>query len=601
MPNVVIPLPRNLSPKSVAADLSLLLVSLDGLIKDDSRRLLQLARFVRGLSCLSLLLSFSVRGAVPTLDHLFPVAVQIGTTNSITAVGKFDPWPPKVWVDAPGISFKPETNSGKFSVEVATNAPVGPHLVRLFNEQGSSALRFLIVTRDPQVAEVEPNDDFKKPQVVGRLPASLSGRLEKSGDVDSFAVELNAGQTLVASVQAFTLASPVDAVLRVVDERGVQVAFNHDGSTLDPFLVWTAKTPGRFVIQVFGFAYPAESDVKFTGNSKCVYRLHLSGGPYFRHALPLGVQRGSSTHLRVNGWNLGSNSAASFDASHLLANAREASLPLAGYDNTPLVPVGDGPELIEHESNNTGADANRLDVPSAVTGCIDAPADEDRFRFVAAKDEKILLEVQSASLGFPLDAWLKVENPKGKELARNDDKAGRDPKLEWTAPESGEFVVVVGNVLQRGGSDYMYRLSVQRAPPSVEFTLADAAITLAAGKTNEVKATVKRLHGFKAKLTISSKDLPEGVTLDPVEVPEKGGDVTLKFIAASDTKPFSGVVYIVATEDETETEHLALVSLTSSTENNGVPGGFTKLVIESTPQIWLTVPPPPEPKAEKPK
>ena len=56
------------------------------------------------------------------------------------------------------------------------------------------------------------------------------------------AVTLEAGQTLVASVEAYTLASPVDAVLRLVDARGVQVAFNHDdGRTLDPFLAWTAN------------------------------------------------------------------------------------------------------------------------------------------------------------------------------------------------------------------------------------------------------------------------------------------------------------------------------------------------------------------------
>src|SRR6266487_2808287 len=224
-------------------------------------------------------LSFaSAFAAVPTLDHLFPVAVQAGTTNSVTAIGKFDPWPAKVWMDAPGVVFKPETNSGNFTVEVAADAPVGPHLIRMFNEQGASALRFLIVTRDPQLAEREPNDDFSNPQSIERFPASLNGRLEKSGDVDSFAVPLEAGQTLIASVEAFTLASLVDA-------PGVQVAWNHDGRTLDPFLAWTAKSAGTYVLQVFGFAYPAESAVKFTGSDKCVYRLQLSRGPYLRYTL----------------------------------------------------------------------------------------------------------------------------------------------------------------------------------------------------------------------------------------------------------------------------------------------------------------------------
>lgn len=537
--------------------------------------------------------------AAPTLDHLFPIAVQAGTTNSVTAIGKFEPWPPKVWVDAPGIVFKPETNNGKFSVEIATNAPVGPHLIRAFNEQGSSGPRFLIVTSDPQLAETEPNDDFKKPQLVGHLPASLNGRLEKSGDVDSFGVELAAGQTLMASVEAFTLASPVDAVLRVVDARGVQMAFNHDGSTLDPFLAWTAKSAGSYVVQVFGFAYPAESDVKFTGNNKCVYRLQLSRGPCLRHTLPLGVQRGTQTSLRLAGWNMGPQDEVTFNGSDLTTNATQATLRLPGFDNSLTLPIGDGPELMEQEPSEAGSETPRLDVPSAITGCIEKTGDEDRFSFAAAKDEKFLLEVQSASLGFPLDAWLKVENAEGKELAKSDDSAGADPKLEWTATEDGVFVAAIGNVLHRGGADFLYRLSVLRAVPSVKVNASETAFAIAPGKTNDLKITVKRLHGFKAKLTISATGLPDGLTLEPAEVPEKGGDVSLKLAASADAKPFSGPIQIVVTEIESGNEHRATANLTSSSENNGVPGGFTKLAIESTDQLWLTVLPVAEPEAKK--
>src|SRR2546429_8981573 len=260
-----------------------------------------------GSGSLALLLSFELccwnfasYAAAPTLDHLYPVAVQVGSTNSVAVIGKFDPWQPKVWVDAPGIVFNAETNSGKFSVEIATNAPVGPHLIRLFNELGASGPRFLIVTREPQSSEQEPNDDFTKPQAMDRLPVSLNGRLDKSGDVDSFVVTLEAGQTLIASLEAYTLASPMDAVLRLVDSRAVQVALNDDdGRTLDPFLVWTAQSAGTYILQVFGFAYPAISDVKFTGGNACVYRLHLSRGRCLQYTLPLGVQRGARTKLRL--------------------------------------------------------------------------------------------------------------------------------------------------------------------------------------------------------------------------------------------------------------------------------------------------------------
>jgi hypothetical protein len=172
-----------------------------------------------------------------------------------------------------GIVFNAETNSGKFTVEIATNASAGPHLIRVFNEQGASGPRFLIVTREPQAAEREPNDDFSKPQLVDHLPLSLNGRLDKSGDVDSFAVAWKPGRRSSHPSKPTPLASPVDTVLRLVDSRGVQIALNHDdGRTLDPFLAWTAKTAGTYVLQVFGFAYPATADVNYTGGAACVYR-----------------------------------------------------------------------------------------------------------------------------------------------------------------------------------------------------------------------------------------------------------------------------------------------------------------------------------------
>ena len=263
------------------------------------------------------------------------------------------------------------------------------------------------------------------------------------------------------------------------------------------------------------------------------------------------------------------------------------------------IPVGDGPELMEKEPNNSTNNATHLDLPSAVTGCIEKPGDEDYFAFDSKKGETLVVQIQSASLGFPLDARLKIEDGKGKELAKKDDSVNADPALEWTAPEDGTYLAVVGNVLHRGGVDHLYRLSINRAMPGLKNLVVGNAFTIEPGKTNEVKVTVKRLHGFQSKLRISVKGLPDGVTAEPVEVPEKGGDVTLKLVAAADAKPFGKVIQIVVTETESGAEHRALAELVSSTTDNGVPQGFKKLVIESTDQLWLTVVPPPAEKKEE--
>ena len=68
--------------------------------------------------------------AAPTLDHFFPVALQLGTTNTVAAIGKFEPWPVKVWVDAPGIGIRAETNAGNFSIVVSPDVGGRPDGLR---------------------------------------------------------------------------------------------------------------------------------------------------------------------------------------------------------------------------------------------------------------------------------------------------------------------------------------------------------------------------------------------------------------------------------------------------------------------------------------
>lgn len=548
---------------------------------------------------LILIVSCVGRAAAPVLEHFYPVALQRGTTNTVAAIGKFDPWPVEFRVEGQGITLAATTNKGVLEIVVAPEAAVGTRLVHAFNSDGASAPRFLVVTAEPQLAEAEPNDERAKAQVVTNTPAWLNGRLDKGGDVDQFAVELAAGQTLVATLQAYVLQSPVDAALRLHDPRGVEVQFNHDdGRTLDPQLIFTAERAGRHTLQVFGFAHPAGSEVRFTGNDRCVYRLQLATGPVVGHTLPLGLQHGVTNRLQPVGWNLGAAGAkpVSVFPAEVPTNAVWWTPMLRGVEWMSRLPMGWGPELLEHEPNANAAAALEVPVPGAVTGTIDPAGDVDRFGVAVKKDERFAFAVQAAALGFPLDAWLAVENAEGKELARNDDATSADPQLEWTAPADGRFVLAVGSLLRRGGGDQLYRLSVARAQPEFRATVEAAAFTVTAGATNEVKLTVARLFGHSGKLNAVVSGLPPDVTATPVEIAEKAGDATLRLVAATNAPAFSGPLRITVAGDGQE--RLAVFALATTGENNGVPQGFTDLLVRETDSLWLTVLPP---KSAEPK
>jgi hypothetical protein len=336
--------------------------------------------------------------------------------------------------------------------------------------------------------------------------------------------------------------------------------------------------------------------VRFTGSDACVYRLHVSGGPHVRYTLPLGLQRAQPAKVRVFGPNLGVIAGHEFalDETNPLEDSNYTIWRRAEFENTLTLPVGDGPEWLEDDLRARAAEQAAMAAPFAVTGCIAKIGEEDRFVFEATKGDKLVLAIQSASFGFPLDAWLAIQNSAGKELARADDGPNADPMLEWTAPETGSYAAVVGSVLHRAGDDHVYRLSIQAARPRFQGLITESAVTIEPGQTVKIKVTARRLQGFNSKLTASIASLPAGLTASPVEWGETEKEITLEVTAAGDAPPFSGPFGIHLRGENPDT-HVAVVhEMVSTTLKNGVPQGFRDLVISSTDQLWLTVLPAPK-------
>jgi len=544
------------------------------------------------LSCL-LTSAASVRAAAPVLEHIYPAGAQRGTTNIVTVVGKQDPWPVEVWTDDARIQFKPEKDKGKFSVIIPADVEPGPRLVRLYNAEGASTVRYFVVSDNLEVEEKESNDEFSKPQALEKLPITINGRLEKNGDVDSFAVNLEKGQWLIASLEAYVLASTMDGMLRITDTNGLQLAYNHDGNrTLDPFLAWQAPSKGIYVVQVMGFPYPANASINFDGGTGNIYRLSLTTGPYLDYAYPTGVMRTNLAKVKVTGWNLLDSKewmVACLQTSSLPTNTTAAPIRL-GSINTLTIPVGTLPEQVEQEPNDATAEARSIIVPGYASGRIQQIGDVDRFVFESKKGQKWEVAVQSDKLGFPLDATLRIEDTTGKELVKNDDvNNSADPALVWTAPADGKFIAVISSLLRQGGSNYIYRLSVTEPRPSFRVTIAANNFNVSPGKTNEFKATVTRLHGHNGKLVFEASGLPADVSLVAGEVPAKTGDVTLKLIARAEAKPFSGHFTISVKDAEANITLKAVNELISRGTDNGVPQGYSSLVIEMVDALWLTV------------
>ena len=469
-----------------------------------------------------------IAATAPTLDALYPAGAQRGSTNTITVSGKFDPWPPQVWLSDPGVQFSAETNKGKFTVTIAPDATAGPRVVRFHNEEGVSEPRFFVVGKEHEILETETNNYFAHAQNIPALPVTINGRLEKGGDVDSFAIPLRAGDELEARIDSYALMSKLDAVLRLVTTNGYQLAWNHDFATLDPRLVWSVTNDQTLVVQVYGFPHPATADVRLYGGESAFYRLHLRA---------------------------------------------KASEPPATHCAGALV---------------------------FTNGVIASAEAEPRISFAAKKDQLLELKVAAASLGSPLDAWLKVEDAGGKQLARNDDADGsRDPSLEWKAPEDGTYTAAVGSLTHRGGRDYRYHLTIEPLQPDFRATLSANSVAVTTDSTNSIKLNLKRLRGYTNELVAIFVGLPEGVIGVSTNLGSTvSGEVTLPITVVSNAPAFSGPVQVKLTDTGANKDRIVPFSLLSRSEDNGVPGGYSALLVDELDHVWLTVKPRP---AEAPK
>jgi len=457
--------------------------------------------------------SASARAAAPRVDFLYPAGASRGTTTEVVATGAFDPWPAQVWCSRPDLKFTAGTDKGKLSVEVSADAVPGRCWVRLYNAEGASALRPLIIGALPEVNEIEPNNEPAKPQRLDSATVTINGRFEKNGDVDVYAVPLKAGQTLVARLDGNQqLGSPLDGVLQIVSPAGFVLEHNDDDFGLDPQIVYTVPADGVYLVRALAFPAETNSTIGLAGGANYVYRLTLTTGAFVDHAWPDCVGAGGASEVQLLGWNLPEG----LQRLSMAAPAEEATALLfaPSLANFRRLPVTPGPIIVESQPGGT-REPQAVSVSSLITGRIGEPRENDAYRIKLTKGHAAFLRVEARAIGSHLDPVLSVSDASGKVLQRIDDAgaAPRDSELTFTAPEEGEYLVSVSDLHRRGGMRFFYRLGLSTPTPDFALSAGVDPLTLPADKPLEVTINVARLSGFADEIEIVAEGLPSHVTV----------------------------------------------------------------------------------------
>ncbi len=444
------------------------------------------------------------RAAPPTPTYLFPTGGQRGTTVDVTAAGTFAKWPVHVWVNGRGVAARAATDKGKLTVNVAADATPGIYWLRLYDDDGASGVRPFLVGTLPEMREQEPNDDPKKSQRLDKVGVVVNGRLEKTGDVDSFSMSLKKGQTLIAAVQAHdTLRSPMDAILQIVSADGFVLASNNDHAGLDPFLAFEVPADGTYLVRTFAFPAEPDSSIRFAGGDAYVYRLTLTTGGYADFPWPLAVERVAPQAVELVGWNVPA-------AAKALAvkPAEDVTVFHAEVANGVHLRLEPHACVARHAS----AEPFALAAPVTASGRLRDPRATDTYVFAANKGQKLVAHVASPSLGLPVSPVFAIADATKKELARAEPPGlDRDTELAFTAPASGLYTLTVRDRFGDGGPRYAYVLRLTPSAPDYALALKSDRIVLDAGKSVDVPVTVTRLHGFAGEVELSVEGLPVGV------------------------------------------------------------------------------------------
>ena len=379
------------------------------------------------------------------------------------------------------------------TLTLPSDTPEGRHwsVLQLADGRSTNAVPIL-VSRLPEGSEFTCDKSAPDKAQKITLPSGVSGCIEKEDEVECYAFEAKAGERFTFTTVAQDYQSALDSVLRVLNDKGQQLAenddygdpFNHSDSRIEN---WAAPANGRYVLEVRD--------------------LHGRGGPGFAYFLK--AER-AEPHFTLD----------------------------ADTDKTPIAPGTANVIYVRAKRHNGFAGEIQLavnDLPTGVSarcGRILTNGQDGCIVLNAASDAKLAagnIRITGTATEMPKD---------GKPIVRT---ATARPLQEFYSPGGGRGHVPVD----------WHTVSVCEPLDIRAVKLSTQEISLKPGESKKVEITIERAPEFKQNVLlcaiyqhlggISGDSLPPGVTVDEkasqtlLAANQSKGSIVLK--AAPDAKP----------------------------------------------------------------
>ncbi len=481
-------------------------------------------------------------GASPILSNILPRGAQRGIDTELLFNGQRLEDAVELMVYEPGVEVVEfavvNGNQVKAKLRIAADCILGTKHARIRTLSGLSDLRTFRVGALPTVQEVEPNSEFKLPQVVANN-VTVEGIIQNE-DVDYFQIDAKKGDRISAEVEGIRLGDFLfDPYVAILNEARFELSTSDDAA-----LVWQdgiasiiAPADGKYMVQI--------RESSYGGNGSCYYRCHIGTYPRPFGIVPAGGKPGQHVAVRFLG-----DIAGEFSREFDLPARAESDFALFAQDDQGISPSGnrfrvvDLENSIELEPNENIQQATKAAAPIAFNGVLSSKTDVDFFGFTAKQGQTLEIHVWARRLRSELDSVLILYNAQGGAIASNDDNGGPDSFIRFAVPADGEYFLEVRDHLRRGGNAFHYRIEVSPLVPETQLGVSEFVqyvepkVAIPQGNRFPLLINANRI-AFGGVLDFKGLNLPVGVTVESFGMAADQG-VAQVILAAAPDAPMSG-------------------------------------------------------------
>lgn len=490
-------------------------------------------RFAVAISFVMPAMFGSLRAALPVeapkVFQVFPAGGQVGTRFTIELLGSWPEWPVQGWSAANGIRLTPESDAGRFRVEIASTTVPGPTLLRFFNAAGATAPVQFVVGDAAEIVESSDVEGSGAGVPIPAVPSVINGRLLSRDSPDRWLLPVAHPVTLSAELAARGLDSPLRARLELLGDKDQVMSEATTTPGNDPALSTTLAVPGLYVLRV------SAADDESTGagglGAAAIYRLRI--------------------------------------AAEELPDAAAGS----GAVYAPLSPDIQRPLLTSRV----------LSPPDSRVAFIGRPGRVGVYGVEARASQRYTVRLTTGVPAARFEALLEIENPESATIASAE---GEEVELEFVAPRAGLYTFRVSAADGGGGPTHGYSLSLTCDGPEFVGELSADRLVVPPGGTGSLRLRVLRPPDYRGVLSATVDGLPEGVTANSRLLPPGIDAVELVLQAAADAasvnRPFH--VTLLPIGGALPRESVATAAINGSNTTSPM------LLTGATGDIWLTVP-----------